>query len=419
MSLIGDLEALLDPTPDSTQHPRARPAGNAHTHPDAGRAELNDFDGRAGTLQVSGDTPVHDWQDILAIALPPGFDPADYRIVGNPRVTSHTILDEDTGEWINRQAWWKIQFTHAAERGSDEDAERLIAELTDFRPPADAPQLVGGDFMVYDACDWQLGQHDDGGTRHTLARLNSIFGKFAQRVHALRAAGRELGTLVIGSGGDIYEGCKGWYPMQPATVDLDRRQQTKVARRTLVKFIKFAYELGFRRIIIIVVPGNHGENRDENGKAFMGWGDNDDVAVWEAVYDVIAETPIADVCEWIVPDEDLTVTADLAGRTIGWTHGHQCRGRGSSPDAKVWDWWTQQAMGRTPAGDCQILNVHHFHHAYMREHEGRLLIGHPAACGTSRWWQEMSGQGAAPGQTTYVVTPHSDRPITDLEILSP
>lgn len=34
---------------------------------------------------------------------------------------------------------------------------------------------------------------------------------------------------------------------------------------------------------LMVVPGNHGENRNSSGRAFTTWTDNDDLAVFDGV----------------------------------------------------------------------------------------------------------------------------------------
>lgn len=418
-TLLEDLDALLEPTPGTDQIESPRRAGPVHAHPAQGKAQLEDFDGQRGQFTVHGDTPVEDWKNVLEIALPPGFDADDYKLVAPPRVTSHTGYDPETNSWHNIQAWWKIQFAHVdAEEFRDDDAERLQETLLTAERPPPRDLLTGDDYFVVNLNDWQFGQQDAGGSAHTVARLRRAFANVRGRVEALRRAGRPLGTCVVGSGGDLVEGCKGFYPMQQATVDLDRRGQGKVVRRLLVEFIELVASLGFERIVLVAVPGNHGENRDESGKAFMGWGDNEDVAVWEAVYDIVSRTPLAERCEWRIPTDELSLTLSAGGRTLGWSHGHQTqKSTGGSPQMKTWNWLQGQAMGKTPIGDVDIFNVFHYHHFHAVEHQGRAVFGHPAVCGSSKWWLESTGQGAAPGVLTYVVTEHSDRPFEELEIV--
>lgn len=415
-TLLDDLKALLEPTPGARLVPDVTPRV-ART--EAPTAELSDFDGARGAVTVRGDIPVHDWQEVLKIALPPGFDPADYVLEGTPRVTSHTVLEG--GEWKNVQAWWKIAFARkdvlAAEQ-RDEDAERLHAELTSWKLPKGRKALTGDTPFVVNLADWQFGQLDDGGSAHTVARIKQVYAGIRDRVLQLRAMKRPLGTAVVAGLGDLVEGCQGFYAMQGFTVDADHRDQSKAVRRLIIELLKLLVELGFEEITVIAVGGNHGEMRLD-GKAYTTLNDNADVGVFEAAYDAIRETPHADRFRWKLPTDDLVVSAEVGDRLLGWTHGHLAKVAGATPQKKLQTWWEKQSLSLDSAvRDVDLLTTAHYHHFSAIEYP-RVHLQTPAMCGTSKWWNGMTGQGSVPGLLTYTVTPGHSRPFTDLEIVSP
>lgn len=413
-TLLDDLKALLEPTPG------ARPAAAAsRREPTAPTAELDDFDGARGGLTVRGEVPVHDWQEVLKIALPPGFDPEDYVLTGSPRVTSHTILVGD--EWQNVQAWWKIGFARkdvVEEESRDLDAERLHEELTDWTLPAGREALTGDVPFVVNVADLQIGQLDDGGTAYTVQRIKECMAGIRERVAALRAMGRNLGTAVLAGLGDLVEGCTGFYAMQEFTVDLDGRDQSKVVRRLLVELLKLLVELGFEEIIVIGVGGNHGEMRVDS-KAVTTFNDNTDVAVFESAYDIIRETPHADRFSWYLPTDDLVVNAQVGDRRLGWTHGHLAKVAGATPQKKLQTWWEKQCLSfDSPVRDVDLFITAHYHHFSAIEYP-RVHLQTPAVCGSSKWWYGMTGQGSVPGLLTFTVPPSHIRPFADLEIITP
>lgn len=416
--LVKDLQALLVPTPGGRPASTPKPVGARHSH--LPTAELPDFDGQRGELTVRGDVPVHDWQEVLKIALPPGFDPEDYVLVGTPRVTSHTVLQG--GQWENVQAWWKIAFARrdvAAADAVDEGLEQLHAELSSWKLPKGRKALEGDAPFVVNLADWQFGQLDAGGSAHTVRRLKQTLANVLERVAQLKAAKVNLGDAVVAGLGDLVEGCIGFYAMQSFGVDLDRREQINAVRRIIIKFLKALVAAGFEQITVVAVGGNHGEHRLE-GKAFTTLNDNDDVAVFEQVYDAIRDTPHADRFRWLVPTDELALTVEIADRIVGFTHGHLAKVPGATPQKKLQAWWEKQAMGRTPVGDAHLLVSAHYHHFSAVElDDGRWHLQTPALCGTSEWWHGTSGQSSLPGLLTFVVEPGHERPFRHLDIVGP
>jgi hypothetical protein len=187
--------------------------------------------------------------------------------------------------------------------------------------------------------------------------------------------------------------------MQAFSVDLDRRDQMRLARRLLLNYVDAITDLGLP-LIIGSVPGNHGENRNSSGKAFTTWRDNDDLAVFEQVAEILDANPSrygsVSVPLGAIAD-DLTMTLDLAGVAVGFAHGHQIRTGGPEK------WWQGQALGRQAVADASILVLGHKHHLYVSEGSGRTVMQCPAMDGGSYWWTAQTGNESPAGMLTTLV----------------
>ena len=82
------------------------------------------------------------------------------------------------------------------------------------------------------------------------------------RYNFLRKAGVKLDQLTVIGLGDIVEGCVGFYPqaMGPNGVELDYRNQMKLARRLIAKSL-IEWSKDFDVVVVGAVPGNHGTKR--------------------------------------------------------------------------------------------------------------------------------------------------------------
>src|ERR1035438_5974910 len=153
------------------------------------------------------------------------------------------------------------------------------------------------------------------------------------RLKELEKSGKRIDCVYIIGMGDLIESCEGHYAMQAFQVDLDRRQQCKLVRRLLLEAVNSLTDLGYE-IVLAAVPGNHGENRNSDGKAFTNWSDNDDVAVFEQVAEILAANQDrysnVKVPTGALDREDLVVTLDIAGTPCAFAHGHQFKNGANS-----------------------------------------------------------------------------------------
>ena len=149
---------------------------------------------------------------------------------------------------------------------NDPDYDKLVAEVKKARKPK-LPKVDKNDSVIIAWSDWQLGKPDGDGTAAIVERLNQMIPDFKDYVLKLRKGGKKLKNLHIISLGDIIENCNGHYDTQTFGVQLNLRDQVKVARRIMVKAITEWAPL-FDNVVISAIHGNHGENRN-NGKPIL------------------------------------------------------------------------------------------------------------------------------------------------------
>lgn len=285
---------------------------------------------------------------------------------------------------------------------TDPDYDSLI-EWVRRRPRAKKPAPTGRQALVVCLSDWQLGKADGYGTAGTVKAVKALEKDLLSHARGLRAMGVDIRTLTVLGLGDLVEGCDGFYAMQPFTVELDRRAQIRIVKELLVSLLD-AWAPHFEEVQVACVGGNHGENR-KNGKAYTTFADNDDVAVFEHVRDMLThnDTGRYEHFRWLIPDDQLSLSLDVEGTVVGLIHGHQA-GNGKWPASRVWEWWRGQALGRRPVADSDVLCWGHFHQLNVRHDGGRWSIGVPTMDGGSRWFAENYGSESDAGTLTFVTS---------------
>lgn len=322
-----------------------------------------------------------------------GLDPALWE------VTSYR-----TTEWPGGTATRVAARRRAQELAPLEDLrelEELVVRLG--VPEPHMPRRGHGNAgLVVNLSDWQVGgTGPGGGSRETIERVLAAGQNVVQYAHDLRAAGRDMDSLVVTGLGDIVEGCTGFYPNQPFSVDLDNRGQIKVSYQLVTALLRMWAPL-FPDVRVVPIGGNHGETRSAF-KSETGPGDNKDVLTFEIVRSVLEGREGYDHVQWQIPDSELSTTFEVGGTTVGITHGHMFSGGGPNAAAKAERWWKGQTFGLQPVKDATILVSGHFHHFMAQEFSdaGRTWFQAPAMDNGSQWYTEMSGQSSAPGMLVF------------------
>ena len=345
-----------------------------------------------------------------------GLDPGRVRII--PGSVQIRAWDANVGGGqIERLRYYRCRIEPTAKNLDPADIDALIKQVSKRKPRSivrpESPERA----LVVPLSDWQIGKAREkgGGTPETTERLLASLDRLVRRIKDLRRIGMGPESVYLIGLGDIIEGCTGsdFYAMQTFTMDLDRREQMRLSRRLILQYVEAMLELDLP-VVLGAVPGNHGENR-RNGAAFTTWTDNDDLAVFEQVAEVLAANPER-YGAVTVPlggiAEDLTLTLDIAGVPVGFAHGHQIKRGG--PES----WWKGQALGRQAVADAEILVLGHKHHLMLSESTGRTIVQCPAMDGGSYWWTAQTGQNSPSGMLAFLVgSGCGPRGWSDLEVI--
>ena len=275
--------------------------------------------------------------------------------------------------------------------------------------------------LIVCVSDWQIGKGEGDGSNGSVNRIMNSLSNLTQHIKDLKKLNRNPNTIYLVGMGDLVEQCSGHYAMQAFQVDLDRREQMRVVRRLLLEYVNELYSL-CSKLVLVAVPGNHGENR-LNGKAFTNFTDNDDLAVFEQISEMLSTNPEKYSNVHVLLSKNLSATFlaceedSKKGIIIGITHMHAGRS-GKDPRAKVMNWWKGHALGRGDVHDADILVTGHYHHLMIDESSGRTWFQCPAQDPGSAWFEEMTGQHSPNGLLVFSVSHEfGERKWGDLKIL--
>ena len=361
------------------------------------------WDGSEGfvtTAPMVGDN-APDWSGVLKVW---GLDPDAFSVV---EPVLFNVWGDTTGT-LNRQWKGKVVRKLASQK---QDIDEMIREVKKHKGKNLEPKVTGASLVVL-ASDWQTGKKDGDGLKGLVGRWLKAIEDVEMRLRELKKIGRPIDSIVVLCLGDLVEGCDGHYDIQTFTVEIDRRDQVKVARR-LLRDALIRWSKLVPSITVAAVGGNHGEHR-KNGKAFTTLNDNDDVALVESVAEIFQANPEAfGHIRFAIPKDELSLTLEVQGKIIGITHGHLARSSGG-PESKMRRWIADQTLGRRKIGDCDILVTGHYHSFKLADWGGVKWIQAPALDGGSVWWEQSTGEVSEAGVLTFLV---SQAGISDIQLL--
>jgi hypothetical protein len=366
--------------------------------------------GRIGSAIVRLPRPDHTERDLLIQA---GFNPELWRIAG----------PINTRRWMRYDQEWLFYYKFDVEQGETAEAREVnVDDLAKFIRRRKRRSLVDdsiGDTYAYLASDWQIGKELNGvGTAETMQNVADTIDQAVADIKALRRAGFMIPNGFFGALGDLGEGTCGFYPNQPFTIDLNRRDQNRVVRELVTYGVDSLAPL-FDSFKVATVAGNHGENRSSNGKVLTDDSDNDDVAQFEAVREAFARAGDPGI-EWIIPRDELAIKVELSGVPVGMTHGHLFqRGPGGTAQRKAFEWWKDQDFGLQELRGTQVLLSAHFHHFSNVVYGTRSAIQMPPMDPGSKWFADIKGQNSPAGAVTMRFTADHKLGYDHLRILDP
>lgn len=330
-----------------------------------------------------------DWDDILDQLLPPNVDRSKYMIDQSQPVELRA-WDGNVGEGnIVRLYYFKARIKLRVDELERIDLEDIIKAARKAKK-SEAKQLsTDGRAYFLQITDLQAGQADGLGVEGMVTKALELADIAKADLAMLKKSGRPADRVFIPITGDLVEGVSGWYEMQTFSVSLDRREQVKLVRRLLTEVLLGIASLGLP-VHVAVVPGNHGENR-QNGKAYTTLGDNDDVAVVEQIAEAFSLAGIEHVTFSFPAKDRLSLTVEVLGWVVGLTHGHIARTSGT-PQQKILAWFKNMSVARDPIGDSDLLITGHYHHGVWSQLVGDTeWIQGGALCDASAWFEQTSG----------------------------
>jgi hypothetical protein len=330
-----------------------------------------------------------------------GHNPDEVEIDKVLRESHKQYWDRD-----NQEMRWKHSYLFGVKKkvanlmSEEIDVVQLLKNISSTPTVKTSKGSIDSTFVV-DWADWQLGKSEGGGTLALIERLNNAFNLTLERISELRATGRKLDELVIIGGGDMIEGCV-IFPNQMMHIDGNRREQIRTTVAMILKGISVLAPQ-FKKVRVVVVPGNHGENRLGGSRTEIG--DNDDLLVFEMAELACKNDSRFKHVSFEISENDVSMTTQILGWTYGMTHGDVYgKTGGSGVRNKVFNWFKTMAANRHPVGASDVLVTHHFHHDAQEDWGNTLWVQCPTIDGGSHYFKEFSGHDTKPGMATWVVT---------------
>lgn len=349
----------------------------------------------------SGEQPAN-WTAILRELLPEGFDPDEYEVDGSTVEVRAWDGNIGNGE-LKRFYYFKAKIRRKREAVENAIVLEDIIAAAKKAKPKPVPATDNARTYFIQITDLQAGQADGDGVDGMVARALQIPKLVKDDLDALKKSGRPATSIFVPVTGDLVEGISGWYEMQTFSVTLDRRDQVKLVRRVLTEVLIELASFGLP-VHVAVVPGNHGENR-QNGKAYTTLGDNDDVAVVEQIAEAFNLSEKFEHVTFSFPEKNrISLTVEVQGWIVGLTHGHVARAAGA-PATKLLGWFKNMAASRDPIGDADLLFTGHYHHVIVQQLIGDTwLIQGGALCDASDWFAQTAGLVNDPSITKGTIT---------------
>src|SRR6056300_1314919 len=329
-----------------------------------------------------------DWQEQLESYF--GVDAGNYRVIENTAEIRFWDVNAGMGQ-IERLYYFKAKIVSNEVYMPDEDFKKLLQLASKKKPLPKQKVSKNTKTFTIALADFQIGK---GGTEESVERFISYIPKLQKH--------ETIDQVLFAGLGDLVEGCSGHYALQEFQTELDDRQQQKVARRMIYTLIKEIMPL-FKRGLVAFAGGNHGEKRGQSGKAYTTFGDNKDVMLAEELQEIFKEAPAyKDILDFIIPENELSLTFDVSGVVLSILHGHQMRS-GANSQAKSRKWLSDQAFARNSIADSDILLHGHYHYFLAYESSDRLIVQAPTLDSGSEWLENTKGDKSRAGMLTLVI----------------
>ena len=352
-----------------------------------------EFDGSSGFIQTAS-FPANEAPDFTAILKQFGYDPAQVRIVGNPRVSRWQQRSRVRGAGQYEEKWLCAYRFHIAPVADDNDPADLEALVKASKRAHAKADCEDGSWFVFQAGDLQLGKRSrDGSTEQIIDRYVKSVELAKRDLKACKRLG--VAGVQISMPGDCIEGVvsqKGqnvWLTQETIT------EQTRILRRLMLYTIdEFS---SASHIYLDVVNGNHDQaQRQQNTYPGDGWATEAAIAVSDALK--LNPTSYGHV-EVRVPEKwSGMMTVPVGDSVVTVVHGHQWR-----QPQNAWKWWAEQSVNMQPAGAAHLLQSGHYHQWMVGSSEYKTHVQSSTFDCGSDWYREKRGSTARRGAVIYLL----------------
>ena len=350
-------------------------------NPPAESRRVAEFSQSTGAIEVPEDAPEGDAESFLRDA---GQDPADWEVTGFKR-----------SEWGDpEKPFVSTRFTFKRrDRVQQSDREEAVAEVLSWIERHKPSRRLGlspvRDLAILAIGDLQLGKLEnmEGGFDHSAANAISVIDQFVTDLQETPT--KEVLVAWLGDHGEGFVsqgGANTW------RTQMTQQDQNRIMRRLMYYAVdQIAPWTG--RLVMVAVPGNHGESQRISGKGVTRYDDNNDTEQLNAVAEGVARSgEDFDRVEFYVPERDeISLTVDVGGISVGAVHGERWN------SGKHADWWEGQVFHDGPTARADVLLCGHWHHLLVQDIGKKLFAQVPALERRSKWWEHKTGIVGHPG----------------------
>ncbi len=358
------------------------------------------FDGDSGEAVTPGyQSEPENFDEFLADA---GFDPDTIEVI--PPVRTSRWQQQQDGDLI-----WLTSYRFTFRRKQQSlDILRLAELMKDRKPKVKPLKATEPKCLVVLWSDLQVGKVDYRGDTETLiARVAETQERVLDQIRKERPE-----KVIFADLGDTVENFyNAASAQQHYTNDLSIMEQVDLATTFAWRFISEIAAL-VPTVIYASVGSNHCQFRSANGKALGKATDDWGVFIGRQLARLAKEAGYDNIRFTEPQPHDESLAIDVFGdgfHILGIAHGHQAR----RPDMMA-TWWRQQAFGRQPVADANILVHGHFHHLRITElgstprGTSRFLVMAPTMDNGSGWFRLTTGEDSVPGLATLILEKGKD-----------
>ncbi len=358
------------------------------------------FDGDSGEATTPGyQTEPENFDEFLTDA---GFDPDEIEVI--PPVRTSRWQQQQDGDLIWLTSY---RFTFRKKQQSL-DMLRLANLMKEHKPKSKPLKTTEPKCLVVLWSDLQVGKVDYRGNTETLiARVAETQERLLEKIRTEKPE-----KVIFADLGDTVENFyNAASAQQHYTNDLSIMEQVDLATTFAWQSLSAIANM-VPEVLYASVGSNHCQFRSANGKALGKATDDWGVFIGRQLARLAQESGYTNV-RFIEPqphDESLAIDVfDDGYHILGVAHGHQAR----RPDMMA-TWWRQQAFGRQPVADANILVHGHFHHLRVTElgstprGTSRFLIMAPTMDNGSGWFRLNTGEDSFPGLATFILEKNKD-----------